>query len=178
MTRSPLEYRQPSTPAGPPIRRLHKALFAIAAVCVLVAWLLPASPYVRQDLGWIDAISGSKKMQTEWRFGLRTTPVITESPLARRYRKLGLKWTFDWRNVKGTYIDSFGRSVGHSHGSAPEIYSLAAHPELQRAWLAVSSDDEVRELFRIMTTGTVNEQRIAIEAVAEKALRLPEVPEE
>jgi hypothetical protein len=144
----------------------------LAVVVVIVALLLiPAGMSVRQDLGWIDSISGSQKRQTVWRSGAESTPVVSESLLAARYRKLGLQWEPDWKNVKGTYIDLYGRNVGHAHGwPAPEIYSFALNPDLQQSYLAGSSDEEVRELFRVMSGGTEEEKKSAVEAACNKAL--------
>ena len=147
---------------------MRRTLYILAAVAALAALLLGTS--VRQELGWVDRVSGSRKSQTAWRFGWSSSPVVTESPLAARYRQLGLRWQPDWRNVHGTYHDAFGRSVGHAHGSAPAIYHLAMDPALQAAFLAGSSDGEVRAFFRVMSDGTEAEQEAAVEAAYEKAL--------
>jgi hypothetical protein len=143
----------------------------MAVVVVAAVLFIPTGIHVRQDLGWIDSISGSQKRQRVWRVGAASTPAVTESLLAARYRKLGLQWEPDWKNVKGTYIDAFGRSVGHAHGwPAPEIYSLALNRDLQQSYLAASSDDDVREFFRIMSSGTDEEKKAAVEAACDKAL--------
>ena len=157
---------------GPAALPRMRRLWIIVAVVVVAAFFIPTN--VRQDLGWIDSISGSQKSQTVWRFGKTSTPVLSESLLAARYRKLGLQWEPDWKNVRGTYIDVFGRSVGHSHGwPAPEIYSFATSADLQRSYLAASSDDDVRELFRVMSSGTEQEKKAAVEAACNKALGEP-----
>lgn len=137
---------------------------------LLLALFLIPTP-VRQDLGWIDSVSGSRKDQTVRRFGPTAAPVVQDSPLARRYRKLGLQWHPDWRNVRGDYVDLFGRNVGHEHGwPAPEIYTLATTEGLQERFLNASSDEEIRQFFRVMTTGTDAEKRAAVDAACEKAL--------
>jgi hypothetical protein len=149
----------------------HIKRFWLIVGVVVIAGFLCTGVHVRQDLGWIDSISGSQKRQTVWQFGLSSSPAITESLLAARYRKLGLQWEPDWKNVKGTYLDIFGRNVGHAHGwPAPEIYSFALSPDLQRMYLAASSDDEVREFFRIMSSGSDAEKAAAVEAACNKAL--------
>ena len=148
-----------------------KRFWIILAVVVIVALLFIPGTHVRQDLGWIDSISGSQKSQTVWRSGAESTPVVSESLLAARYRKLGLQWEPDWKNVKGTYLDIFGRNVGHAHGwPAPEIYSFALSPDLQQSYLAASSDQEVREFFRVMSSATEDEKKAAVEAACNKAL--------
>ena len=146
------------------------SILAVFVVVVLAALLVATPVYVRQDLGWIDAISGSQKSQTVWRDGASPPPVVSDSLLAERYRRLGLQWEPDWRNVKGTYRNVLGRSVGSGHGSAPEIYSLALSRDLQRSYLTVASDADVREFFRIMSSGTDAEKRAAVEAACDKAL--------
>jgi hypothetical protein len=148
---------------------MKRALY-ILPLLPLFAFLLYRSS-VRQDLGWIDSISGSRKDQTVRRLGPTSAPVIPDSPLAQRYRKLGLQWQPDWRNVKGTYVDLFGRHVGHEHGwPAPEIYTLATTEVLQERFLNASTDEEVRQFFRVMTTGTEAEKKAAVEAACDKAL--------
>jgi hypothetical protein len=87
--------------------------------------------------------------------------VVSESPLAKKYRELGLKWEPDWKRVRGTEVNVFGRSVGHEHGAAPEIYPLNA--DLQRLFLKAASDDEVRAFFRVMSGGSEAEKKGACE---------------
>ena len=155
-----------------PWRRMNgRTLLVIAGALLLTSILLPGPMYVRQDLGWIDAVSGSRMDQTQWRVGPTTAPLVTPSRLEKRFRELGLTWTPDWRNVKGTYRDAWGRSVGHGHGAAPAIYTLAHHDDLQRGLIAASTDKELRELFRVLSGGTEAEQRAAVDAACDKALR-------
>ena len=147
-----------------------RRFWIILAVVVTTAFLLVPT-HVRQDLGWVDSVSGSQKSQTVWRFGASSTPVVSESLLATRYRELGLRWEPDWKNVRGTYADLFGRRVGSAHDwPAPEIYTFATSPGLQRSYLAASSDDEVREFFRVMSGGTGEQQKAAVEAACDRAL--------
>ena len=143
-------------------------------VVALVTLMFLLSPtHVRQDLASIDAIGGSRKTQTVWRFGFATKPAVIDSQLATRLRALGLRWEPDWRNIKGTYVGLTGRSVGSAHGSAPANYTLAVSPDLQRLYLAKASDDQLREFFRVMTAGTEREQRDAVDAACELALTGP-----
>jgi len=150
--------------------RVKRFWFILAAIVVLAALVVPTPLYVRQDLGWIDAISGSQKSQTVWRVGETSPPIVSDSLLAERYRTLGLKWEPDWRDVRGTYLNVFGRSVGRAHGSAPEIYNFAFSQDLQRSYLAASSDAELHKFFRIMSTGTEAEKKVAVETACNKAL--------
>lgn len=172
----PLDYARPVHQSAPRVQRVlrlalstMKRPWVVITTAVLLAFLfLPGTP-VRQDLGWIDSISGSRKTQTVWRFGASSSPVVSDSPLAVRYRKLGLKWEADWKNVKGTYINIFGGGIGSAHGwPAPEIYSFP--PELQQYYLAAASDDDIRTFFHIMLHGTEAEKKAMLEAAGEKAL--------
>src|SRR5215216_377024 len=97
----PLDYAHQSRRVSSLWRRARRALLVLTILAALV--LVPTPIYVRRDLGWIDAISGSQKSQTVWRIGWSSPPVVSDSPLAQRYRKLGLQWEPDWRNVRGTY---------------------------------------------------------------------------
>lgn len=140
----------------------------LSFVVVAVGLLIPAR--IRQDRGWIDSISGSQMSQTVWVFGAKSTPVLSELLLAARYRKLGLQWNPDWKSVRGTSINVLGRAVGSAHGLAPEIYSLAVHPDLQQSYLAAASDEEVCEFFRIMSSGTEQEKKAAVAAAQDRVL--------
>lgn len=95
------------------------------------------------------------------------SPQIVEGPLAARYRLLGLSWTPDWQNIRGTLVNIWGRSVGHGHGTAPQMYSLSSI-ELQQRYVDIATDDEILTLFRLMSRGTNDEQKVAIDAAAER----------
>lgn len=147
------------------MRRLH---YIIAAIVLVIAILLPLP--IKQNLAWIDSISGMRKSQTVWRPGWSSSPAIVDSPLAMRYRRLGLTWEPQWCNVVGTHVNVLGRRVGTEHGPAPEIYSLALHPRLQEAFLAASNDDEVRAFFNVMCSGSAADQGAAVEAACAKGM--------
>jgi hypothetical protein len=149
--------------------RLKWKLGAVITVLVL-GFIHMQVEHIRQDLGWIDSISGSHQTQSTWRFGWSSPARVTDSPLAIRYREMGLQWQPNWCNVKGTYVNIFGRKIGSGHGRAPAIYFLAVHPDLQQAYINQSSDDEVRELFHILSSGTEAEQDAACEAATNRAL--------
>jgi hypothetical protein len=87
---------------------------------------------------------------------------------------MGLTWQPDWRKVAGTYRGLLGQRMGSSgHGSAPPIYFLATHHEGQRSLITVSSDEELRELFRVLTSGTEAEQAAALDAAFDRVLNTP-----
>lgn len=167
MKPQPLDYAPASASwfGGKALRRLGWAIL------IVVAFGFVPEIFIRQELGWIDSVSGSRKEQTVWRFGWSTNPVVIVSPLETRFRELGLRWQPNWCNVKGTYKNVFGANRGSGHGPAPEVYYLAFHPEVQQAFIQASTDDELRAFFRVMSTGTEAEQRSAVEAVFDAYFR-------
>lgn len=149
---------------------MKSSTFIVVGIIISVVVLVFAPMHIRQELGWIDAISGSQKSQTLWRIGGASQPIVLDSLLGHRLKELGLTWEPDWRNTKGTYIDAFGRSVGSGHGAAPEIYTLALNTELQRAYLDNATDSDIRELFRVMSSGTTTEKEAKLETICSRAL--------
>lgn len=147
---------------------MKKVLIIFAVLTVAAVIFIPISSNYRRDLGWVDSISGSRKSQTVWQSGKETTPVIVDSPLAEKYRELGLIWQPDWKNIRGTSYDVFGRVTGHGHGSAPEIYPLEFG--LQKLFIAASSDDEIRIFFRIMSSDSETDRKAAVDCACQKAL--------
>ena len=152
---------------------MKRPWYILIAIVISAAVLMAVTVHVRRDLGWVDSVSGSHKSQTVWRFGGPSTLVVSDTPLAERYRKLGLRWEADWRNVQGTSVSLFGRVLGRGHGPAPEIYRFK-DPNLQRWYLAAASDDDVRALFRVMSGGTEAEQKAAVDAACERAFNAVE----
>jgi hypothetical protein len=142
----------------------------ITVVTLVVLAVMTSSVWMRQECTWVDAVSGSTRRQTLWRPGFASEPVVTVSPLETRFGELGLVWTHDWRQVRGNYQTLWGGNTGSAHGPAPLIYDLAASPNLQEALIASSSDEELRELFRVLTEGTRDKQEIVIAAACRKAL--------
>lgn len=164
--RKVLEYQRP---VPSPWRRWVIRGILIPAAVLLLALSLPTF-WVRQETGWVDAISGSRKYQTDWRLGWSTTPGITDSALALRYRKLGLQWNPDWRCVQGTYVNLFGRHIGWAHGTAPPILAFGVVDQL---YAGSASDEEVRGFFRVMTAGTDAEQKAEVEEAADRVFANP-----
>ena len=163
MKSKPLEY----TSVRP--RRLARWwVLAGVVVAVLVTTQFINEVLVRSEFGWIDSVSGSRKSQTITRWGSVLPPVIAVSPLARKFSNLGLVWQPDWRNVRSSAIPLIGRSYSLGHGSAPTIYDLSFHNEVQQYFIDHSSDEEIRAFFSVMITGTDLQQKVAIEAMFNK----------
>ena len=138
---------------------------------LLLAMLVPTRADVRTNHDWVDAISGSRKQQKTWSFGYASPAVVTESPLAKRYRELGLRWEPEWRGLCARHFSLFGTYVGVSCGRAPPMHGMS-FPGVQEWYLQTASDDEVRELFRVMNTGSEEEHKAAVTAACEKLERV------
>jgi len=131
----------------------------LIAAAIFAVLSVPVTP-VAQTRSRIDAITGTMEWQTTWPFGLTRGPALDVSPLELRLKKMGTPYARDWRFLHNTHRTVFGRAMGYECGSAPPIYSL--RPVLQD-FANVSSDEQVRELVRVLTTGTEAEQRAAVD---------------
>lgn len=67
-------------------------------------------------------------------------------------------------------MNAYGISRSGGHGPAPEVYTFAFHDDLQLSYLDASTEDEIREFFKIMSTGTHEEKQAAVDKAFEKAL--------
>jgi hypothetical protein len=131
---------------------------------------LLASPFVsvRETRNRMDAVTGSMEWQTVWLSHLTSGPTIDVSPLELRMKKVGVSWTRDWRFLSNTPRTIFGTPTCHECGSAPPISQI--QPVL-KGFVDTSSDDEILTFVRIMQSGTEAQQRAAVDAACEKALR-------
>lgn len=148
--------------------RLWKWLSVVAGVGLVVV-VLPTSPG-RHEMAWMDPVDGAIRRQSTDYLGRSGPMVVTDTPLGRRFRAMGLSWTPDWRLLHDREISVTGRTLSRACGSAPPIYTLAGLPEVQEAYIRHASDDDLRQLLRILSTGDEQQQREAIEAVSEVGL--------
>jgi len=155
-------------PAPRWIRRRWLIALALLAGVVGTLWWVPTPP-TRSDMVSVDTIGGSRRSRTICRFGLPSSTVTRTSPLEVRFHQLGLNWQPDWRLLQKTDRDLLGRSLGCGMGAIPPIGFLSGHPEVQQAYLQEASDEQVRQLFHILTTGTEFEQKAALRDVFDKA---------
>ena len=173
MDRSPLEYQSGRSWLGSRLRRPLFVLILAALVLSTASFLFSLN--VRQDLGWVDAVTGSEKYQTDWVFGMTTGRRTVPSPIELRLRKMGVTVQPDWRNVMGTYRNLFGNSTGHAHGwPAPAIYPFRG--DEQQGFVDTSSDAEILTFVRVMQSGTEPAKREAVDATVEKSLAAPARP--
>ena len=145
-----------------PHRRLYLSII-ISAVAIALF------PLHRNDLGWIDPVSGSTKHQIKL-FGVSVSTVIEQSTLERWIVDHEGRYTNDWRFLHDTSSHLvYGKT--YACGMTPEIYSLSKS-ELNDAFVRGSSDKEIAEFVKIMRTGTPSEQKLAVDQACEKALDL------
>lgn len=129
----------------------------------------------REDMGWMDAVTGTMKYQTVWGSGdavVRSDVKVTESALDRRLRAMGVQWEPQWRKVMGTRRSGFGIRVIYSHGRAPPIYFMAfGREEFLQTLLDGWTDEQVRTFVIILQIGTDDEQRAAVDSAIEEGRR-------
>lgn len=113
----------------------------------------------------MDAITGSLERRTIWPFGISIGPRVERSPIEIRLNKMGVHWRRDWRFMSETGHGLLGAPTFRGCGSAPPIIELEP---MQRAFASRASDAEVRDLLRVIQSGTPAPQRAAIEDIAEK----------
>lgn len=152
-----LDYAPPTGGRG------RRALVVVAGVLVVAfAGHLTLIAPVRRTARSIDAVTGSTRVQTTWLRLFSTAARTAASPLETRLRALGVGWTPAWRHATSNDYNLFGQAISAGSGPAPAI--LGFHDaRVQTRYLASATNDEVRELARVMQRGTPDQQRAAIE---------------
>ena len=151
-------------------RRIVKTFAILVGLALLV---LSFAVPVQREMGWIDAVTASRKHQTYVTFGfdmrplMKTTPVIEPSPLADWLARREGQVDYDWRLVEGTLKTLWGTSVGHGHGPAPPILQFRLFVE---HFVKSASDEDLQRFVNVMRHGTQREQTAAIEAAVDKEI--------
>ena len=125
---------------------------------------------VRHESLWLDEVTGSSKRQSTWPFGLKSTPVITPSPLQTRLQSIGALPPPKWKHLTTGGRSIFGTGTYAACSSAPEILKFAG---TQQDYLDVATDAEVLALIAVLQTGTANAKEAAIDGAFDKAYRTP-----
>jgi hypothetical protein len=136
----------------------------LTALTLLALAAIPSIP-VRQVESSIDPVTGTMTWKTIPLLGTPTTRVDV-SPLEIRLKASGIPWT---PSSKGLHIidrNIFDRALCYGCSIAPPIHGLPHG--LLKEFEATSTDAELREFVRIMETGTIPEQKAAVEAAAKK----------
>lgn len=120
-------------------------------------------------MGWVDAVTGSRKRQTLWLWGIDSQPVIEPSALELWLIAREGAIQHDWRHTEGTWKTIWGRSTGWSHGRAPATYSLS-YPGLIEIFVRESSDEELAAFVDTMRHGSRDEKDAAVSAASDRIL--------
>lgn len=165
MPRQTIQYASPDTTRPDWKRRLRLLLAGAIGVPALVAAVLLD---FRHDSIEVDAITGSRRVCSEWPLGFTTGGAVRASALEQRLNAMGATWTPDWRVLNVKSYSAAGLNVGRGCGSSPPIYSaFAAMP----AFAQSATDEEVRELVDVLQNGSATEQHDALNAAIDIAFR-------
>jgi len=113
----------------------------------------------------MDAVTGTMRWRTSWVFGITSRGKNDVSPLEARLKTRGIAWTPSWRSLSSAHLSFL--ECSRACGTAPPIYQL--QPVLKE-FVAVSTDQELRQFVRVMQAGTEAEQRAAVNDVVVKIL--------
>lgn len=131
-------------------------MLLISGAAVALAGLVP----YRSDLGWIDPVTGSMKVQ-ERCFLIPVATVVQTSAIERWILRHEGRYSNTWRFLHDTSSSLIGgRCRACSVG--PEIYPLHAGA-LNEYFVSRSSDAEIAEFVRIMREGTIAEKERAVD---------------
>lgn len=139
------------------------ALALTLSVPVLMAWLVLAIPYHKENV-WCDRVTGSTKSQTTW-FLVPTSTTIQHSALERWIINQEGSYTSSWKWY-GRQTWFFPLGGARECGSPPPIYSL--HDSLSERFVRSLSDSELAEFVVVMRHGSEAEQEAAIDAADKK----------
>lgn len=129
-------------------------VITVISIVGLVILLLSLVVPVRNELGWTDPVTGSRKHQTRWTWcgvvtPIETTPIIRASPLAEWIIRREGTITYDWRSTRSTMDTIWGRSVGGAiRDFPPRIFRL--YFPVQENFIKSSTDEEVQQFIDIM----------------------------
>jgi hypothetical protein len=148
--------------AGPK-RRGRMPLVAALCLAVLPAGLVT----VRHDSLQMDAVTGSRRVVSTWPMGITTGGTIQASALELRLNAMGVRWTRDWHSMSTYGYSMSGVRTSRGCGSAPPVYGGAWLSQ----YVAVATDQEVREFVGVMQSGSAEQQRSAISVASDVAFR-------
>lgn len=142
----------------------------VGLVFLVVSLCVP----VKQNMTWIDPVTGSWKHQSGLTLSsdmkplLTTTAAIEPSPLAMWLVRREGRVQYNWHSLNTTWKTLWGTVTGLGCSRAPPIYSLRG--DLLEYFVKSSSDDDLRCFVDVMRHGTEAEQRAAIESAGRKAI--------
>lgn len=122
----------------------------------------------RHDSIEIDAITGSRRVCSEWPLGFTTGGAVRASALEQRLNAMGVTWSRDWHVLNVYSYSAVGLNVRRGCGSSPPIFSANAAMPL---FAESASDEEVRDLIDALQKGSATEQNDALNAAIDIAFR-------
>jgi hypothetical protein len=108
--------------------------------------------------------------QTTWPLGITAGPRVDASPLELRLINMGVQWKRKWTFLHNTHRNLFGDASMFECGFAPPIYQL--RPMLGD-FVAISTDEEIRQFVQIMQTGADDDTSSAVLAATEQVFASP-----
>jgi hypothetical protein len=132
----------------------------------IVALLLIGTvvPY-RNDLGWVDPVTGSVRFQRRW-FLIPTSTVVHTTVIEEWIVRHEGRYKPSWQFIFDTSSTWLGR--GHACDTAPESYSVHL---VDRDFVRISTDAEIDEFVRVMRKGTKDDRKKVVEALCDKVLQ-------
>lgn len=145
-------------------RIIPLGLFVIAAAITLASF----SVLVREEVTWIDTVTGSTQQQAIWCIGSRSAEHVEPSPIARWVIDHEGSIDYRWKVTSDTSVTLWGRPVMFACDTAPPIYGFPTN--LMPHFIASSTDDEIRNFIKTMQSGTRANQSAAVIAAIDQAL--------
>jgi hypothetical protein len=141
------------------VERPHRRKWVIRfAICVGGISALYAAACVKVTTRReMDQITGSTREQTLWNFGFKTVSDVQVSPLEVRLKKMGIQSAANWQWYGTTEWSMLGST--RACGSVPAIYRLLS---LMQVVVDASTDSEIRDLVRVLQSGTDAQQKAAV----------------
>ena len=138
-----------------------RVFLAIVVALLLLATLVP----YRNDLGWIDPVTGSARFQTR-RFLVPTSTIVHRSAIEDWIVRREGRYEANWKPIFDTSSKLLGRC--RACGMPPESYEVGL---FDKTFVRDSSDAEISKFVQIMRHGTKSERRNAVDALGEKVLK-------
>lgn len=139
----------------------------IVCCSILLMAFIPMPRVVSRDQKWLCAICASERGEISWPMGVTTNQTFKQSSLDNWISQRG-GHVHDWRSVRCSLRDVFGRYVGTECGTAPQIYGFSA--DLQSDYMKSASAEQIAAFVQTMQSGTDAQQRQAVDQAVNQAI--------
>jgi hypothetical protein len=166
MNEQVLEY----APPAPKRQRLRRWIIRIS-ITLAVLWAIAVllGSEVRHQDGWMCAGCGSRRGESD-AFGIAFDRWYERSAMEKWLNDHQQPHAHNWRCVRDTGMNLFGRMMSTSSAGAPPIYSMGFNSLLDQ-FIAKSTDEEVMGFAHVLATGNELEQLQAVQTAADTALK-------